>query len=158
MLTEFGFPATIFIVVNAVGRDNFWHDPSNEIRLPMVGWDDVVTLRNAGWDIGSHTLNHPRLTRLSLGEVETELMESRRILGEKVGVPPVSFAHPYGDGADGADIRGLIQKAGYQTACSVHRGIANAAESPFCLKRIFVRGDDTRWDFHLNLTRGQSRF
>jgi len=158
ILSEFGFPATIFIVVNAVGRDNFWHDPSNEIRLPMVGWDDVVALQNAGWDIGSHTLNHPRLSRLSLAEVETELIESRRILGEKGGVPPVSFAHPYGDGADHADIRRLIQKAGYLTACSVHRGKANVAESPFCLKRIFVRGDDTRWDFHLNLTRGQSRF
>jgi peptidoglycan/xylan/chitin deacetylase (PgdA/CDA1 family) len=158
VLNAFGFPATIFIVVNAVGRDNFWHDPANEIRLPMLSWENIATLRDAGWDIASHTLNHPRLTRLSLEEAKREIVESRRILGEKLGVAPISFAHPYGDGADHLDIRLLIQDAGYQTACSVHRGKANVSASPYCLKRIFVRGDDTRWDFHLNLTRGQSRF
>lgn len=158
ILNEFGFSATLYIVVNAVGRDNFWHDPATETRLPMLSWDDVLALAKAGWDIGSHTLNHPRLTRLPLSEVEKELVDSRRILGEKIGVAPVSFAHPYGDGADNGDIRRLIQKAGYQTACSVHRGLADVAAAPFCLKRIFVRGDDTRWDFHLNLTRGQCRF
>lgn len=158
VLQEYGFPATIYIVVNAVGRDNFWHDPANEIRLPMLGWENIATLRDAGWDIGSHTLTHPRLTRLSLEDAQNEIVESRRILAEKLGTPPVSFAHPYGDGADNADIRRLVQDAGYRTACSVHRGKANVAASPFCLKRIFVRGDDTRWDFHLNMTRGQSRF
>jgi peptidoglycan/xylan/chitin deacetylase (PgdA/CDA1 family) len=158
VLQEFGFPATIFIVVNAVGRDNFWHDPATETRLPMLGWKEIVSLQEAGWDIGSHTLSHPRLTRLSLDEAKKEIVESRRILGEKLGLPPVSFAHPYGDGADHPDIRRLIQEAGYLTACSVHRGKANVSQTPFCLKRIFVRGDDTRWDFHLNLTRGQSRF
>lgn len=158
VLQEFGFPATIFIVVNAVGLDNFWHDPATETRLPMLGWKEIGSLQEAGWDIGSHTLAHPRLTRLSLDDAKKEIVHSRRILGEKLGLPPVSFAHPYGDGADNREIRRLIQEAGYQTACSVHRGKANVSEAPFCLKRIFVRGDDTRWDFHLNLTRGQSRF
>ena len=157
VLGEFGWPATIYIVVNAVGRDNFWHDPATETRLPMLSWDEINILKNAGWDIGSHTLNHPRLTRLSLDQAKNEIVESRRILAETVGVPPVSFAHPYGDGADNGDIRRLIQEAGYRTACSVHRGKADVAATPFCLKRIFVRGDDTRWDFHLNLTRGQAR-
>jgi peptidoglycan/xylan/chitin deacetylase (PgdA/CDA1 family) len=157
VLQEFGFPATIYIVVNAVGRDNFWHDPASETRLPMLSWEEVATLKDAGWDIGSHTLNHPRLTRLSPDEAKKEIVESRRILEEKLGVAPVSFAHPYGDGADSADIRRVIQNAGYATASSVHRGKADVARSPYCLKRIFVRGDDTRWDFHLNLTRGQAR-
>ncbi|MBK8575606.1 MAG: polysaccharide deacetylase family protein [Elusimicrobia bacterium] len=158
VLREFGFPATIYIVVNAVGRDNFWHDPSSETRLPMLSWEEVAILRDAGWDIGSHTLTHCRLTRLPLSEAEKEIVESRRILEEKLGMAPVSFAHPYGDGADNGDIRRLIQKAGYATACSVHRGKADVSGSPYCLKRIFVRGDDTRWDFHLHLTRGQARF
>lgn len=158
ILGEFGFSATLYVVVNAVGRDNFWHDPASETRLPMVEWDHLAVLNKAGWDIGSHTLTHPRLTRLSLGEAEKEIVESRRILEEKIGRAPVSFAHPYGNGADNGDIRRLIQKAGYLTACSVHRGKADVAGAPLCLKRIFVRGDDTRWDFHLNLTRGQSRF
>lgn len=158
VLREYGFPATIYIVVNAVGRDNFWHDPVNEIRLPMLSWDNIAALQEAGWDIGSHTLTHRRLTRLSRDEAKNEIVESRRILGEKLGLAPVSFAHPYGDGADDLDLRRVVEEAGYRTASSVHRGKADVAASPYCLKRIFVRGDDTRWDFHLNLTRGRSRF
>ncbi len=158
VLRDFGFPATLFMVVNAVGRVNFWHDPATETRLPMLRWEELVALRDAGWDIGSHTLTHPRLTRLSLEAAKTEIVESRRILAEKLGTAPVSFAHPYGDGADSLELRRMIQEAGYKTASSVHRGKGDLVHAPFCLKRIFVRGDDTRWDFHLHLTRGRARF
>jgi peptidoglycan/xylan/chitin deacetylase (PgdA/CDA1 family) len=157
VLSAAGFPATLYVVVDAVGRENFWHDPSTEVRLPMLSWEEILVLRDAGWDIGSHTLTHPRLTRLSSEEAQNEIRESRRILEAKLGAPPVSFAHPYGDGADHIGIRRMIQEAGYRTAVSVHRGKGDLREF-LCLKRIFVRGDDTRWDFHLNLTRGQARF
>lgn len=157
VLREFGFPATIFVVTNAIGRDNFWHDPATETRLPMLTWDDVRALRDAGWDIGSHTLNHPRLARLSPEEAKKELEESRSTLARELGEPPVSFAHPYGNGADDLPLRLAIQAAGYKTACSVHQGLADPRGAPLALKRIFVRGDDTRWDFHLNMTRGRAR-
>ena len=158
VLREFGFPAVIFIVVNAVGRDNFWHDPKNEVRIPMLSWDEVRTLRDAGWEIGSHTLTHPRLLRLSPEEARRELEESRKRLGDQLGEPPVSFAHPYGNGADDIPLRRLVEEAGYRAACSVHQGLADIKKAPLCLNRIFVRGDDTRFDFYLNLTRGRARF
>jgi peptidoglycan/xylan/chitin deacetylase (PgdA/CDA1 family) len=123
----------------------------------MLTWDGVRALRDAGWDIGSHTLNHPRLARLSPDEAKKELEESRRVLERELGTPPVSFAHPYGNGADDLPLRLLIQAAGYKTACSVHQGLADPARAPLALRRIFVRGDDTRWDFHLNMTRGRAR-
>ena len=34
ILREFGFRAVLFVVTNALGRDNFWHDPSSETRIP----------------------------------------------------------------------------------------------------------------------------
>ena len=158
VLREFGFPATLFVVVNAVGRDNFWHDPATETRLPMLSWEELVTLRDAGWDIGSHTLNHPRLARLPAAAARMEITESRRVLSERLGVAPVSFAHPYGNGADDPGLRQIISEAGYRTACSVHQGKADLRGAPLALKRLFVRGDDTAWDFHLNMTRGRARF
>jgi len=157
VLREFGFPATIFVVVNAIGRDNFWHDPATETRVPMLTWDEVRALRDAGWDIGSHTLNHPRLARLTPEDARKELEESHATLAREMGVPPVSFAHPYGNGADDLPLRLLIQNAGYRTACTVHQGLADPVGAPLALRRIFVRGDDTRWDFHLNITRGRAR-
>jgi peptidoglycan/xylan/chitin deacetylase (PgdA/CDA1 family) len=102
-------------------------------------------------------MNHKRLSRLSPAEAREELVQSRAVLAEKLGAPPVSFAHPYGDGADLPWLRALLQEAGYRSAVSVHQGKADWNGDPLCLHRIFVRGDDTAWDFHLNLTRGRAR-
>lgn len=157
ILREFGFPAVIYVVVNAVGRDNFWHDPASETRIPMLDWDGVRALQSAGWEIGSHTLNHARLSRLSADQVRTELIQSRTVLAEKLGAAPVSFANPYGDAADDPAVQALIREAGYRTAVSVHQGKADLSGNPYCLRRLFVRGDDTAWDFHLNMTRGRAR-
>ena len=157
ILQEFGFPAVIYVVVNAVGRDNFWHDPASETRIPMLDWDGVRALQKAGWEIGSHTMNHARLSRLSAEAVRAELVESRAVLGEKLGTAPLSFANPYGDAADDPAVQSLVREAGYRTAVSVHQGKADLSGNPYCLRRLFIRGDDTAWDFHLNLTRGRAR-
>jgi peptidoglycan/xylan/chitin deacetylase (PgdA/CDA1 family) len=157
ILKEFGFRAVLFVVTNALGRDNFWHDPSSETRIPMLSWEQVKTLQDAGWEIGSHTLNHPRLAKLSPEEVKKELTESRDEIERRLGVRPVTFANPYGNAADDPAVQSAIKDAGYRWSVSVHQGKADLAGNPYCLKRIFVRGDDTLLDFHLNMTRGRAR-
>jgi peptidoglycan/xylan/chitin deacetylase (PgdA/CDA1 family) len=157
VLREFGFRAVLFVVVNAVGGDNFWHDASVETRIPMLSWDEVRDFQGAGWEIGSHTLGHPRLSKLSPEALRRELTESREELGRRLGKPPVSFANPYGDASDDPLVRDAIRAAGYRWAVSVHQGKADLGGTPYGLKRIFVRGDDNLLDFHLNMTRGRAR-
>src|SRR5262249_24917993 len=48
-----------------------------------------------GWEVGSHTLSHPRLTELCDGELATELGESRRLVAERLGRCD-TLAHPVG--------------------------------------------------------------
>jgi peptidoglycan/xylan/chitin deacetylase (PgdA/CDA1 family) len=158
VLKEFKFKAVIFLVVNAMEKDNFWHDPASETRIPMLSWKQVEELRDSGIEIGSHTLNHPRLSRLSPDAAREELEKSRDLLAQRLGQAPVSFANPYGDASDDPMVQKLIHEAGYRWACSVHQGKANPAMEPYCLHRLFIRGDDNAWDFHLNMTRGRSRF
>ena len=42
---EFGFRAVLFVVTNALGRDNFWHDPASEVHIPMLSWEEVKELQ-----------------------------------------------------------------------------------------------------------------
>jgi peptidoglycan/xylan/chitin deacetylase (PgdA/CDA1 family) len=158
ILREFGYKAVFYLVTNAVGRDNFWHNPSSEIRLPMLSWGEIKEMQDAGMEIGSHTLNHPPLLSLTPDEVRRELVESRDELAARLGQLPLTFANPYGNGADAPAIQKAIENAGYRWAVSVHRGKADLHGNPHCLKRLFIRGDDTMYDFHLNMTRGQARF
>jgi hypothetical protein len=75
-----------------------------------------------------------------------------------VGKRPVTFANPYGDASDDPGVQEAVRAAGYRWAVSVHQGKADLQGNSYNLKRLFIRGDDTLLDFHLNMTRGRSRF
>lgn len=158
LLEEFRFKATFFVVVNAIGRDNFWHDPKTEARLPMMSWQELREMAFAGHEIASHTMNHPRLGLVDPQRAKEELQSSLQALLEKIEGDHGVFAYPYGHGADEPWLQEAVRDAGYSYACSIHQGKADLNKNLFCLKRIFVRGDDTLLDFHLNMTRGKSRF
>ena len=160
ILKRFGYPATLFVVVQTVGWENAWHDPKTETRIPMISWSQLKELKQAGWEIGSHTMNHPNLQRIELKEVQKEMEKSRAVIGEFLGENPDTFAYPYGSGEDVPAIREKAKAAGYRVAVGVHAGLWNEnqiRDSRYNLPRVFVRGDETMFDFHLQLTRGQSR-
>lgn len=161
ILRDFGFRATLFVVVQTVGWDNRWHDPKSETRIPMVSWAQLKELQKAGWEIGSHTMNHHNLQKIELKDVKLEMEKSRAIMAEFLGETPNTFAYPYGSGEDVPAIRDKAKEAGYRIAVGVHAGkwtIDGFTASPFNLPRVFVRGGENMLDFHLQMTRGRSRF
>ncbi|OVE77431.1 hypothetical protein BVX98_02720 [bacterium F11] len=160
ILRDFGFRAVIFVVAQTVGWDNHWHNPKTEVRIPMISWAQLKELQKAGWEIGSHTMNHPNLTTLNLDKVRIEVEKSRRIIGEFLDEIPMTFAYSYGKGEDDPDIREIVKSTGYRLAVGVHSGkwpIEKFKTNPYQLPRVFVRGDENMVDFHLQMTRGQSR-
>lgn len=161
IVRDFGFRAVLFVVVQTVGWNNHWHDPRSESRLDMISWSQLKELQKAGWEIGSHTMNHPRLAKIPLDEARVEIERSRHIIGEFLGEVPSTFAYPYGNGEDEESVRALVKEAGYRVAVGVHSGKWDLDEfrrEPYRLPRVFVRGDETMIDFHLQMTRGRSRF
>lgn len=157
VLSECGFPCTIFVVAEAIGRDNFWHDPSTETRVDMMNEREIVHLLQRDFEIGSHTRTHKDLGKIPLEQAEKEIIESRKMLEDRLKTDVKVFAHPYGGGAFKKDIQDIIKKAGYDYAVSIKQGLASFDDNPYTLKRIFVHGSDNMFDFYLNLTRGKSR-
>jgi len=161
IMESFGFKATVFVVVQTVGWDNRWHDPASESRIPMISWQELKTLQKAGWEIGSHTMSHPRLPRQSAEERKFELERSRQVIGEFLEEYPQTFSYPYGAGEDVKEIRQQVMAAGYRVAVGIHSGkwrLDQIKNNPLNLPRIFVRGDENMFDFHLQISRGRSRF
>ena len=160
ILRDFGFRAVLYVVVQTVGWDNKWHDPASETRIPMISWAQLKELQKAGWEIGSHTMNHPRLHKIEQKDVVIELEKSRAVIAEFLGETPDSFAYPYGAGEDLPRVVQAVKEAGYRTAVTVHAGkwdLSAIKERPYNLPRPFVNGDENLFDFHLNLTRGRCR-
>ncbi len=105
ILRRMGLPATVFVPTSypASGRlldwDGYarWVGTEHEHELRCMDWDHLRRLAGHGWEIGSHTRSHPRLTRLGDRELESELRGSREDCEEALGRPCVSIAYPYGD-------------------------------------------------------------
>lgn len=161
ILKDKGGKGNIFLVYNTIGKHNAWQNPEEEPWQPMLTWEEIREMQESGiMDFGSHTMNHPALQNLAPETAAWELRESRKRLGDRLGREVACMAYPYGGGALDANVRKLAKEAGYVCDFGIRQGISplpwNAEEA--ALKRLLIRGDDTMLDFHLQLTRGKSRF
>ena len=148
-----GFKATVFVVSDKLGGTNDWdgETPGEE----LLSADEIRALHAKGLEIGSHGATHRALTRLSDGELSREVEGSRETLERLVGAPVTSFCYPFGDFDD--RVVEAVRRAGYRAATVIRGGIPGDLSDPLRLKRVSVRGTNTRLDFTLALTRGRSR-
>lgn len=86
----------------------------------MLTKEHIVSLDNAGIEIGSHTLSHPIFTHIPDDLSYKEINESKEILESILNKPVNSFAYPNGKAeTDYNQIHiNLVQKAGYTSALS----------------------------------------
>ena len=131
------FSATQFLVANFIGRLNQWEIREGEVREPLMDTAQVRDWLRAGHRIGSHSLSHPYLTRLSMRDAREEIVTSKKKLEDTFGVPVEDFCYPYGNWNE--TVRELVVEAGYRTACAADFGVNTPAVSPFSLRRIIVR-------------------
>lgn len=88
------------------------------------------------FSIGSHTMRHPFLTRLSLQEQIEELTRSKTNLETLTGRPVLALAYPYGD--YDASVIAALKESGYQAGFAVNdRGMANEP-ARYSIPRIYM--------------------
>lgn len=98
ILRDRGLPATVFVVSDHVGGTNAWegHASPGIPTLPLMDWDTLGRLAEAGVALGSHTRRHRDLRRVSVGELDEELAGSAERIAKETGHRPSTFAYPYG--------------------------------------------------------------
>lgn len=124
ILEALSFPATVFAVVRFVDSGEPLHWPGIEEwrssehadELRPLNWDQLTELASAGWEVGSHTLSHPRLPALSHDALDAELRASRTAIASRVGACE-TIAYPYGV-ADERVAR-AARAAGYLAGCTL---------------------------------------
>jgi peptidoglycan/xylan/chitin deacetylase (PgdA/CDA1 family) len=119
ILASLGLPGTVFAPTDFIDRSepmswpgiDGWEETPYTDELRCLTWDGLAELREAGWEVGSHTRSHAHLTALGDGPLQEELTESRAVLVDRLG-RCASLALPYGDG-NGRVLRAARQ-AGYR--------------------------------------------
>lgn len=102
ILQRYGFQATFYVVSGFVGQPGY------------LNWEQLANMRDAGMEIGSHSIDHPSLTRLEAPEITRQVVQSRATLEQQLGIAVTSFCYPSGD-YDGF-VREQVANAGYQSA------------------------------------------
>ena len=136
ILQQHGFPATLYIVTNCVGKSSRWLAPEGEGLRPMMTWAQIQELPACDIEIGAHSLNHPQLDTLPLDQARTEIFESKAALEDHLGQPITTFAYPHGYYSQA--VRQLVQDAGYISACAVKHAMSSTDDDTFALARMFV--------------------
>lgn len=120
ILDKYIFKATFYIICNSVDKEN------------RMNWNNIQILEEEGHEIGSHSMNHKRLSKLSEEEMKYEIIQSKRCLQEN-GVNVTSFSFPYNDGDNNKNILKIIADNYY---------IARTASEPLMLFQCRSENED----------------
>ena len=149
-LARHDFTATLFVVTGKVGGESDWDRALGEPARPLMSWEQIEELHEAGFEIGSHTETHRPLIELPDEEARGELVRSRETLFEKLGVAPNLLAYPRGFYY--ARHKRLARESGYWAACSVILGWRDLKRSDdYELKRMTVKGNESMLKFKVRL-------
>jgi len=124
VLLRAGWPGVLNLTVQNLGDDG----------LPLWGARRMI---RQGWEIGSHTVTHPDLTTLGPDALRDELVRSRRMIRNRLGVDPRFLCYPAG--RNDAGVRAAADAAGYHGATTVDAGVAARSDDAFLLPRIRVQ-------------------
>jgi len=103
-------------------------------------WEQLREMESAGVEIGSHTVTHPVLTRVSADRLRRELEQSRGRLEEMLARPVTLFCYP--NGAYDRTVRDAVARAGYGLAVTSDDGLNDASIDPLAIRRIHNEEQD----------------
>ena len=137
ILKKFGYPATLFIQTELI-------DNKSKSTLNWAHVREMVESNTV--DIQCHTKTHRKLNKRNHGEsfqqyidaIENDLIESKRIIKQKLGQDVKYLAYPYGE--MNQLVVDLVKKAGYRGAFTVERGSTPFFTNNYRINRSMIYG------------------
>lgn len=157
ILRSLGLPGTVFAPTAFMSSRQTlswpgieqWATGPDAAELESMSWDELGTLSDDGWEIGSHTRTHPRLTDLSDDALSDELAQSREEVTRLVGRPCTSVAYPYGDVDE--RIAAEAARVGYVAGAALPRQLT--PRGPLRWPRVGIYHVDTWERFRAKVSR-----
>ena len=152
ILDRFGFSSTVFVITGFVGKSNSWDMNLGGKKYQHLGWEQIRELAQRGFTIGSHTVNHPDLTRLSLLKVQYELRKSKEDLEGQLGRKVAYLSYPFG--RCNSRIQAEAKRLGYQAGFSIFPGRSCRLDPSLAIKRTAIYRIDSPLSLRIKLEGG----
>jgi len=140
-LVRYGFQATVFIV------SSFAQNPTGGLsRHRHLDWKEIREIAKLGNSIGSHTVSHPNLQRVTRDRLVYEIAESKKVIEQEIGLAIDSFAYPYAfpehDRAFLSTLRASLRDSGYDCGVCTRIGTLKPKSDRLFMPRIPVNTHD----------------
>jgi peptidoglycan/xylan/chitin deacetylase (PgdA/CDA1 family) len=133
ILKKYGYAATIFLVVDKIGKNT-----------AFLNYGQIKEMEKNGITFGSHTMIHRYLPAiLSEEELRIEIFDSKKMLEKLLGHRIDYFCYPLGGYNE--HIVGLVKQAGYLAAFTTNRGVDKFNYDIYAIRRVKVTDKDTNW-------------
>jgi peptidoglycan/xylan/chitin deacetylase (PgdA/CDA1 family) len=120
--------ATFYVLTNAIGRDGY------------LTWDQLKEMKDAGSEVGSHSVYHPYLWKVTdPKELESEIGGSKAAIDDRLDVSTTAFAYPFGPSSP--QVVDRLKLDGYSSGRILSRRHATATTSPFELPGAIATDD-----------------
>jgi len=149
-LSEKNMDATVYINTGWIGDGSakrkksypkLGHYPEESFMI----WPEIEDLHRAGWEIGSHGVNHYNLAQLTSDVLETELSHSKYHIEEQLQKPCIHLAYPFGRYSK--TVKDFASTIGYQyAAAAYHAPLKNNCDL-FAFPRLNIAKEYSMHDF-----------
>ncbi len=142
--------ATVYINTGWMGESSELRKDSNSNLGHYPGekfltWDEVKILEQAGWEIGSHGVDHFDLTKESESKIQAELTNSKILIENKLQKPCNHFAYTFGK--HNKLLRQCVKNANYHYAVAGQHAALKSTNNNMALPRLNIQNDYSQADF-----------
>ncbi|MEO0192902.1 MAG: polysaccharide deacetylase family protein [candidate division WOR-3 bacterium] len=125
----------VFPVAGFIGKRPLWDATWGTPGIHM-GIGHLRELARLGWEIGSHTMTHPDLTRLAPRALRTELLDSKHLLEDLLDREVRFIAYPFGRFNE--RVKDAAREAGYQAGFTMRRAARLSWSDPMEIPRMSI--------------------
>ncbi|WP_210516551.1 polysaccharide deacetylase family protein [Hymenobacter terricola] len=143
LMQQYGYRGVLYLLGDFDVRYNQWDlavDPT-EPRSDIMDLAQKRRFVAAGWEIGAHTMSHPKLTTLPLAAAATEIQRSKTELEAVLKTEIVSFAYPYGDINEA--VKNAVRDAGFALGIATDTGGLHLEDDRMQVFRINMFPNET---------------
>jgi peptidoglycan/xylan/chitin deacetylase (PgdA/CDA1 family) len=150
ILLRNGMTATVFIIGDRIGQTNDWEQRPGRPTSRLMSAEQIRAWREAGLEVGSHTMSHPHLSSLTAEGLARELSESKAVLESLVGDPVHFLCYPYGD--FNTKVHEEAINASYKGAVAIYQGADIWSRDLYALPRLAITSNKRFSDFVLKVS------
>ena len=150
ILKKLGFNAYFFIVTNKIGDYNEWDKHKDKFKkMKIMDVEQIKEWLISGFNIGSHSLDHVDLTKLSINDKIDQIVNSKKHLNNLFDTKIDTFAFPFGSYDDETQ-NIIIEYYDYAVTTKRSRFVKNKFNNNL-LPRVPVSKNDNFFKFFLKI-------